>query len=194
MFSLIVLLLAIFVIWAIATYNRLIQLKNQVQNAWSQIDVQLQRRYDLVPNLVECVKGYMEHEQQTLEKVIQARNEALTAFQGFSQDGGPLKHSMRNLLDAEKELSRKIGSIFALSENYPDLKASQNMRDLQEELTSTENKVSFSRQVYNDLAMSYNTKQEEFPALLFAKSFGHQTVDLFEVSTQEASSPPKVSF
>jgi LemA protein len=194
MLTLIIFLVAIFAIWVIATYNRLVQLKNQVQNAWSQIDVQLQRRYDLIPNLVECVKGYMQHESDTLERVIQARNEALSAYKTFSEQGGPLKKSMRELLQAEKTLTHSMGSIFALSENYPELKASDNMKSLQEELSSTENKVSFSRQVYNDLVMTYNTKQEEFPALLFAKTFGHQKADLFEVSTTKASEAPKVTF
>lgn len=161
-------ILLIAIVWCIATFNRLVQLKNQVLNAWGQIDVQLQRRHDLIPNLVEAVKGYMDHEKETLELVIEARNGAQKARESF-HNMGPMSASMKELNAAENLLNERIGGFFALAESYPDLKASKNMQDFQEELASTENKVAFSRQVYNDLVMTYNTKQEEFPALLLAK-------------------------
>lgn len=194
--ALIVLLVIIVLIalWGIGIFNRLIQLKNQVKNAWSQIDVQLQRRYDLIPNLIETVKGYMTYEKGTLEAVINARNQAQAARQRIEASGGPTEGSIKDLAVAETALRGAVGNIFALAENYPQLKASETMKQLQEELSSTENKVAFSRQAYNDNAMLYNTSQQQFPAVFFASIFGHHPVDLFEVEDQEVKKAPKVSF
>lgn len=182
------------VLWVVGIYNRLVQLRNQVNNAWSQIDVQLQRRYDLIPNLVEAVKGYMTYEKGTLEAVIQARNTAQTARSHVEQDGGPTSSSLKELLAAETTLRGAMTNIMALAENYPQLKASENMRQLQEELSSTENKVAFARQAYNDGVMFYNTAQQQFPAALFASTFGHHPVDLFQVENSDVKKAPKVSF
>ncbi len=182
------------VLWAVGIYNRLVTLRNQVKNAWSQIDVQLQRRYDLIPNLVETVKGYMTYEKGTLEAVIQARNTAASAREQLQKEGGPTEGSIKGLVGAEAALTGQLGRLFALSENYPQLKASENMKMLQEELSSTENKVAFSRQAYNDQAMTYNTAQQTFPAVLVAGALGHHPVDLFELQDQEAKKAVKVSF
>ncbi len=187
-------LVVVLVLFGISIYNRLIQLKNQVNNAWSQIDVQLQRRYDLIPNLVEAVKGYMTYEKGTLEAVINARNQAQAARSKLEASGGPTEGSLKELAAAETTLKGAMTNIFALAENYPALRASENMKQLQEELSSTENKVAFSRQAYNDNAMMYNTSQQQFPAVLFASLFGHHPVDLFQLSDQEAKKAPKVSF
>ncbi len=181
-------------LWGISIFNRLVQLKNQVKNAWSQIDVQLQRRYDLIPNLIETVKGYMTYEKGTLEAVINARNLAQAARSKVEASGGPTEGSLKELAVAETSLKGAMTNIFALAENYPELKASENMKQLQEELSSTENKVAFSRQAYNDNAMLYNTYQQQFPATFFASLFGHHPVDLFQLSDQEARNAPKVSF
>lgn len=188
----IVVLLAL---WAMALYNRLVTLKNRVQNAWGQIDVQLQRRYDLIPNLVESVKAYMGHERGTLEAVVEARNQAAAARKEIQEGGGPAEgQSLNKLLGAESALKGALGNIFALAENYPQLRASENMQALQEELSTTENKVAFSRQAYNDQVMAYNTAQQQFPAVLFAATFGHKPADLYEVSDEKARQAPKVSF
>lgn len=187
-----IVLLLIF--WGVALYNRLVSLKNQVKNAWSQIDVQLQRRYDLIPNLVEAVKGYMGHEKGTLLAVIEARNQASAARQAIEDRGGPTEGSLKSLIGAETALKGAVGQIFALAENYPQLKASENMQQLQEELASTENKVAFARQAYNDTAMIYNTAQQEFPAVLVASALGHHPAELYEVSDTEAKKAPKVTF
>lgn len=187
-------IVAILVFWAIGIYNRLVGLRNQVKNAWSQIDVQLQRRYDLIPNLVETVKSYMSYEKGTLEAVIQARNQAASAREQLEKAGGPTEGSIKGLLGAESALKGAMGNFFALAENYPQLKASENMKMLQEELSSTENKVAFARQAYNDQAMSYNTAQQQFPAVLVAATLGHHAVDLYEVQDQEAKKAVKVSF
>lgn len=182
-------------LWVIGIYNSLVSLRNQVKNAWSQIDVQLQRRYDLIPNLVEAVKGYMQHEKSTLQEVIEARNQAVNALENIEQHGGAASGaSMEELAGAESALRSSVGKIFALAEAYPDLKANQNMQNLQEELSSTENKVAFSRQAYNDQAMHYNTSQQKFPATLFATSFGHQPVNYWEVENTEAKKAVKVTF
>lgn len=187
--------LAILLLWGIGIYNRLVQLRNQVKNAWSQIDVQLQRRYDLIPNLVESVKGYMDFEKGTLEAVIKARNQAVSARENVAKEGGPTgAASIKELAGAETVLKGAMTSFFALAENYPQLKASENMKQLQEELSSTENKIAFSRQAYNDQVMTYNTFQQEFPASLFAGTFGHHLADLFVVSEDAAKKPVKVSF
>jgi LemA protein len=196
--TIIIILIIILILagWIIGIYNRLINLRNQVKNAWSQIDVQLQRRYDLIPNLVETVKGYMSYEQTTLQKVIEARNQAHAAREFLQKQGGPTAEgaSLKELIGAETALKGALGNIFALSENYPQLRATENMQRLQEELTSTENKVAFARQSYNDSVMLYNTKQQEFPINMFAKTFGHHTADLFEIQEQEAKKAVKVQF
>lgn len=180
--------------WVIAVYNRLVRLRNQVKNGWSQIDVQLQRRYDLIPNLVETVKGYMSFEQTTLQKVIEARNTALAAREQLAKSGGPTEGSLHELIGAESALKGAMGNIFALAENYPQLRSTENMQRLQEELSSTENKIAFSRQSYNDSVMLYNMTQQEFPTLLLASTFGHKQTDLFEVEAPEAKKAVKVSF
>jgi len=181
-------------LWAVGIYNTLIRLRNQVKNAWSQIDVQLQRRYDLIPNLVETVKGYMAHEKTTLEKVVQARSEAMAAREVVEQAGGPTEASLGQLAAAETTLRGALGNIFALAENYPQLRASESMSHLQEELRTTENKVAFSRQSYNDQVLLYNTTQQEFPASLLATAYGHHPADLFEVSSDQAKEAVKVKF
>lgn len=189
-------ILALIIIWLIAIYNRLVRQRNEVKNAWSQIDVQLQRRYDLIPNLVETVKGYMQYEKGTLEAVIQARNMAQTARNELNQIGGPTAEnaSLSDLLKAETALQGSLGKIFALMENYPQLRATENMQKLQEELTTTENRVSFARQAYNDSVLTYNTSQQQFPSNIVARSFSHHPADLFEVDNQEAKRSVKVSF
>lgn len=182
-------------LWGIGIYNKLINLRNQVKNAWSQIDVQLQRRYDLIPNLVESVKGYMNFERGTLEAVINARNQAAAARQAVASAGGPTElGTIKELAGAEVTLRGALTNFMALAENYPELKASENMKQLQEELSSTENKVAFSRQAYNDQVMAYNTAQQEFPASIFATMFGHHPAELFVIDNEEAKKPVKVSF
>ncbi|MBK8267046.1 MAG: LemA family protein [Planctomycetes bacterium] len=172
----------ILVLWAIAAYNGLVGGRNQVKNAWSQIDVQLKRRHDLIPNLVETVKGYAGHEKETLERVIQARSRAVDA-KGPAAVGA-----------AEGELSQALGRLMMLSEQYPNLKANQNFSALQEELTSTENKVGFSRQYYNDSVMHYNTRLESFPTNLIGNSFGFEKEEFFELADIAQREAPKVSF
>ena len=193
-FIALIVIVVLIVLWIVSAYNRLVRLRNEVKNSWSQIDVQLQRRYDLIPNLVEAVKGYMAHERGTLEAVIKARNEASQARQSIAQAGGPTEGSIKGLIGAETALKGAMTTIFALAENYPQLRASENMRQLQEELSSTENKVAFSRQAYNDMVLAYNTAQQEFPTTLIAGTFGHHPADLFEVSAVEAKQAPKVQF
>lgn len=191
----IIALIVILALWVIGIYNRLVRMRNQVKNAWSQIDVQLQRRYDLIPNLVETVKGYMTYEKGTLEAVIQARNQAQAARDLLEKQGGPTgEGSLKELISAEATLSGSLGKIFALSENYPQLRATENMQRLQEELSSTENKVAFSRQSYNDMVLLYNNAQQQFPAVVFASAFGHHPADLFEVDQPEAKKAVKVQF
>ena len=193
--SMILLLVAAAVaLWAVGIFNHLVTLRNQVKNAWSQIDVQLQRRYDLIPNLVESVKGYMNYEKGTLEAVINARSQAMAARKEVQQQGGPTEASLQGLVAAESSLKSALGNFFALSENYPELKASQNMQQLQEELASTENKIAFARQAYNDTVQSYNTAQQVFPATLIASVFGHHPADLYNVEAPEAKQAVKVSF
>lgn len=174
--------LAILVIYGLSLYNGLVALRRQTDNALGQIDVQLRRRYDLIPNLVETVKGYMKYEQETLDKVIQARNHALGAG------------SISEKAAAEGEVTRALGSIFALSESYPDLKANQNMLSLQEELKSTENKIAFARQYYNDIVTAYNTRTETFPSAIFANMGGFKTKELFEIEDPVQREAVKVSF
>ena len=183
--------LAMFVI---GIFNRLVTLKNRYQNGFAQIEVQLKRRHDLIPNLVETVKGYMAHERQTLEAVIQARNQAASGLaEAASDPGNP--DAMKKLGAAEGALGGAMGRLLALSESYPDLKASQNMQQLTEELTSTENKVSFARQAFNDAVTSYNTYRQSFPAVVLAGAFGHASdASLLEFDSQAIAEPPKVSF
>lgn len=190
----ILVIIVLLVIWGIGIYNRLVQLRNQVNNAWSQIDVQLQRRYDLIPNLVEAVKGYMTYEKGTLEAVINARNQAQNARNQIEQSGGPTSSSIKDLAVADAAVRGAVTNIMALAENYPQLRASENMQQLQEELSSTENKVAFARQAYNDNVMLYNTTQQEFPAALLASTFGHHSVELFQVEDQQVKKAPKISF
>ncbi len=170
------------VLWVISAYNKLIALKNQVANAWKQIDVQLKRRHDLIPNLVNAVKGAMDFEKSTLEAVISARNKAVSA------SGGGVAQVAR----AEGELTQALGRLFALSEAYPQLKATSNIQQLQEELTSTENKVGFARQLYNDVATGYNTAQQQFPTNLVAGLAKATPADLWEIEDAAERAVPKV--
>jgi LemA protein len=170
------------IVWIVGAYNGLVRLRNQLENAWAQIDVQLKRRHDLIPNLVETVKGYAAHERKTLEAVIQARNMAIAA-KGVAERA-----------EAENVLSGALKSLFAVAEAYPELKANQNFMRLQEELTSTENKVAFSRQFYNDSVMTYNTQIEVFPQNLIAGMFGFTRREFFEVKAEAEREAPKVSF
>jgi LemA protein len=169
-------------------------LRNQVKNAWSQIDVQLQRRYDVIPNLVETVKGYMGYEKSTLEAVIKARNQASAALETLQKSGGPTEGSIKELVNAETSLKGAMSNIFALAENYPQLRASENMMRLQEELSSTENKIAFARQAYNDQVLFYNTAQQKFPAVLVASAFGHHPAEMYEIEEQGARKAVRVSF
>lgn len=190
----ILVIVVLFLLWGMGIYNRLVQLRNQVNNAWSQIDVQLQRRYDLIPNLVEAVKSYMTYEKGTLEAVINARNQAQNARSQIEQSGGPTSSSIKELAAADAAVRGAVTNIMALAENYPQLRASENMQQLQEELSSTENKVAFARQAYNDNVMLYNTTQQEFPAVILATTFGHHPVELFQVEDQQVKKAPKISF
>ena len=164
-------LLALAVVWAVGAYNRLVRLKNSMANAFGQIDVQLKRRYDLIPNLVEAAKKYLQHEQETLEAVIAARNQARSASDKVASRPGQAD-AVIALAAAEQTLGGSLGRLFALAEAYPDLKADKTIRELSEELTSTENKVGFARQAYNDAVLDYNNAQGQFPALLIARLFG----------------------
>ena len=181
------------VLFVVSAYNRLIRLKNRFKNAFAQIDVQLKRRYELIPNLVETAKGYMAHEKDTLEAVIQARNQAVSAGQKAAGDPADAD-AIRGLMGAEGALTGALGRLFALAEAYPDLKANQNMMQLSEELTTTENKVSFARQAYNDAVMVYNTAREVFPAVIIANMFNFGAAQLFEISEESEREAPKVSF
>ena len=183
----------IVVLIVIGIYNNLVRHRNRFKNAFAQIDVQLKRRYDLIPNLVETAKGYMAHERETLEAVIQARNQAASAGQQAAanpDDAG----AIRGLIGAEGALTGAMGRMFALMESYPDLKANQNMMQLSEELTSTENKVAFARQAYNDAVMTYNTMRETFPNVLIAGPFNFKEAQLFEITDEAQKEAPKVSF
>lgn len=180
-------------IFVISQYNALVVLRNRFKNAFAQIDVQLKRRYDLIPNLVETAKAYMQHEGQTLEAVTAARNIAQTAGgHAAANPGDPA--AMRELAGAEAGLVGALGRLLAVAENYPDLKANQNMLQLTEELTSTENKVAFARQAYNDSVMAYNTKREVFPTNIIAGIFHFAAAELFQVDSPAERQAPKVSF
>src|SRR5437764_15342719 len=173
-------ILVILVVWAIASYNRLVGLRNQVANGWRQIDVQLKRRHDLIPNLVNAVRGSMDFERDTLTAVMEARSKALTAT-------GPADAAQK-----EGQLSQALGRLLAVAENYPTLKSNDNVKMLQEELSGTENKVGFARQFYNDIATNFNTAQQVFPANLFAASFGFKPAELFEITTPADREVPVV--
>jgi LemA protein len=180
-------------IFVVGQYNALVVLRNRFKNAFSQIDVQLKRRYDLIPNLVETAKAYMQHESKTLEAVTQARNLAQTAGNRAAANPGD-PSAMRELAGAEEGLTGALGRLLAVAENYPDLKANQNMMQLTEELTSTENKVAFARQAYNDSVMAYNTKREVFPTNIVAGIFNFAAAELFQVDNAAERQAPKVSF
>ena len=182
------------VLWAIAIYNRLVTLRNRFKNAFAQIDVQLKRRYDLIPNLVEAAKGYLQHERGTLEAVVAARGAAVSASQrAAGAPGDPA--AMQGLAQAEGVLGGALGRLMAVFEAYPDLKANQNILALQEELSSTENKIAFARQAYNDSVMEYNTKRESFPENTMAGMFGFGPAELLQATESAAErQAPKVSF
>ncbi len=179
--------------FVIGVFNKLVTMRNRYKNAYAQIDVQLKRRYDLIPNLVETAKGYMKHESGTLEEVTKARNIAYTASQAAAANPGDTG-AMKNLASAESGLAGTLSRLMMVSEAYPDLKANQNMMQLTEELTSTENKISFARQAYNDSVMSYNTEREVFPSNLIAGSFNFGPAELFVIDKPEQKEAPKVSF
>lgn len=179
--------------YGIMAYNRLVTLRERFKNAFAQIDVQLKRRYDLIPNLVETAKGYMSHEKETLEAVIRARNEAQKVEQVASQNPGD-PEAMQKLAGAEQQLGGALSRLFALSEAYPDLKANQNMMQLQEELASTENRIAFARQSFNDAVMTYNTARQTVPTNIIANSFRFEEAEFFEIDRDEERETPQVSF
>jgi LemA protein len=186
-------IVVVVVFWVVSLYNRLVGARNGYKNAFAQIDVQLKRRYDLIPNLVETAKGYIKHERETLEAVMRARNSAVSAVQAASANPGDAA-AMRGLAGAEGALTGALGRLFAVAEAYPDLKANQNMMQLSEELTSTENKVAFARQAYNDSVMGYNNQREMFPGSVIAGMFSFQPAQLLELDEPAARQAPKVSF
>jgi len=181
------------VIIFIAAYNRLVTARNAFKNAFAQIDVQLTRRYDLIPNLVETAKGYIKHERETLEAVIKARNQAYEGLKTAAADPGNAS-AVQQLSGADQQLGGALGRLMAVAEAYPDLKANQNMMQLSEELTSTENKVAFARQAYNDAVMTYNNTREVFPSSIVAGMFGFQPAQQLDIAKPEAREAPKVSF
>jgi LemA protein len=188
------LVLAIIVVaMVVGVYNKLVTMRNRYKNAYAQIDVQLKRRYDLIPNLVETAKGYIKHERETLEAVTKARNIAYVASQAAASNPGD-SGAVKNLAAAEAGLSGTLSRLMMVSEQYPDLKANQNMMQLTEELTSTENKISFARQAYNDSVMTYNTDREVFPSNLVAGMFNFSPAELFVIDKPEEKDAPKVSF
>ena len=189
-FAAVVLILGL---WVAGIYNALVALRNRFKNAFAQIDVQLKRRYDLIPNLVETAKGYLKHERETLEAVIKARNIALAASQSAAANPADA-NAMKGLLSAETGLAGALSRLMVVSEQYPDLKANQNMMQLTEELTSTENKISFARQAYNDSVMTYNTARETFPNVIFSGMFGFQPAELFKIDDPTERNAPKVQF
>ena len=186
-------LVAVVVMYAIGIYNSLINLRNRVKNAFAQIDVQLTRRHDLIPNLVEAVKGYMKHERETLDAVISARNSAVSNLDAAKQDPSNAE-AIKKLGASEGALGSALGRLFALSEAYPDLKANQNMLQFQEELGSTENKVAFSRQAFNDAVLSYNNKAENFPNSVIAGMFSFELASFLDIESKEKREVPDVKF
>jgi len=193
-FLVLLVIIVVVVFWAVGIYNGLVALRNRFKNAFAQIDVQLKRRYDLIPNLVETAKGYIKHERETLEAVIRARNAAQTAATAANAAPGD-PAAMQALGQAEGALTGVLGKMFALAEAYPDLKANQNMLSLQEELSSTENKVAFARQAFNDSVMEYNTRRESFPANIFAGMFNFGPAELLQATeSAEERKAPQVKF
>ena len=192
-FLLFLAIIAVIVFWAIGMYNRLVNERNRVRNAFAQIDVQLTRRYDLIPNLVEAVKGYMKHERETLEAVISARNTAVSDLNAAKTDPANAQ-AIEKLGKSEGALGSALGRLFALSEAYPDLKANQNMMQFQEELSSTENKVAFARQAFNDSVMGYNNSVQNFPNSVIAGMFNFQAASFLEIDAPEKRDAPEVSF
>ena len=193
LFVIVLIALAVLAMFVIGSYNGLVTLRNRFKNAFAQIEVQLKRRYDLIPNLVETAKGYLKHERETLEAVINARNAAVSAngkAAAHPEDGAAIK----GLAGAEGALNGALGRLFALAEAYPDLKANQNMMQLTEELTSTENKIAFARQAYNDAVMAYNTKRETFPTVIIAGILNFLPAELFAVEEPGQREPVKVNF
>jgi LemA protein len=186
-------LVAAVIMYAVGIYNSLINLRNRVKNAFAQIDVQLTRRHDLIPNLVEAVKGYMKHERETLEAVISARNSAVSNLDAAKQDPSNAE-AIKKLGASEGALGSALGRLFALSEAYPDLKANQNMLQFQEELGSTENKVAFSRQAFNDAVLGYNNKAENFPNSIIAGMFSFALASFLEIESEEKREVPDVKF
>jgi len=186
-------LIAALIMYAIGIYNSLINLRNRVKNGFAQIDVQLTRRHDLIPNLVEAVKGYMKHERETLDAVISARNSAVSNLNAAKQDPSNAE-AIKKLGASEGALGSALGRLFALSEAYPDLKANQNMLQFQEELGSTENKVAFSRQAFNDAVLSYNNKAENFPNSIIAGMFSFELASFLEIESEEKREVPDVKF
>lgn len=192
-FLILLAVLVLLALWAVGIYNGLVGARNAYKNAFAQIDVQLTRRHDLIPNLVETAKGYLKHERETLEAVISARNQAVSAQQAAAANPGD-PAAMQQLGGAENALTQTLGRLFALSEAYPDLKANQNMMQVSEELTSTENKVAFARQGYNDSVMGYNNRREMFPGSLVAGMFGFQPASLLEIDNPAKREAVQVKF
>ncbi|HNL37323.1 MAG TPA: LemA family protein [Agitococcus sp.] len=186
-------ILIIAIVYAVSVYNGLISLRNQFKNAFAQIDVQLQRRYELIPNLVEAVKAYLSHEKDTLTQVINARNQAMTAEQMAAKNSDN-QYAINQLGEAEGVLNQALGKLMVLSEAYPDIKANSTIQNLMEELKSTENRVGFARQAFNDAVMVYNTEREKFPNNLVANMTGFQQATLLKVSNPEAKEPVRISF
>ncbi len=186
-------IIAAIVMWGVGIYNRLVNERNRVKNGFAQIDVQLTRRYDLIPNLIEAVKGYMKHERETLDAVVKARNSASASLDAAKADPANAL-AMKELGASEGALTSALGRLFALSEAYPDLKANQNMMQFQEELTSTENKVAFSRQAFNDTVLQYNNSVQNFPNNLIAGFFSFALASFLEIESEEKREVPEVSF
>lgn len=186
-------IIAALILYAVGIYNSLVNLRNRVKNAFAQIDVQLTRRYDLIPNLVEAVKGYMKHERETLDAVIRARNAAVSNLEAAKVDPSNAD-AIKKLGAAEGVLGGALGRLFALSEAYPDLKANQNMMQLQEELASTENKVAFSRQAFNDAVLYYNNKAENFPNNFIAGMFRFELASFLDIQSEEKREVPEIKF